>query len=243
MKKWMIVALLCVATAGFSQTGEKNFIDRNYMEVTGKAELEIVPDMIYVKITLGDKDHKEKLTLAEQEKRMTEKMTEVGIDTHRDLTVMDFASNLKSTLFKSDVALTKQYQLLVRDAKTLQRVFFEFQKMGISRVSIEKLEHSKIEQHRKDVKVTAVKAAKEKAERLAEALGQTIGKALYVQETDFMNPHSVSNALYGRAPGVNLKIRGLSSNLDLFPSDETETVVEFEKIRVESTFLVRFELL
>ena len=39
-----------------AQTGEKNFIDQNYIEVTGTAEMEIVPDEIYLKIVLSEKD-------------------------------------------------------------------------------------------------------------------------------------------------------------------------------------------
>ena len=38
-----------------AQTGEKNFIDQNYIEVTGTAEMEIVPDEIYLKIVLSEK--------------------------------------------------------------------------------------------------------------------------------------------------------------------------------------------
>ena len=156
MKKLISVLLLSVSMVGFAQTGEKNFIDQNYIEVTGKAELEISPDMIYLKIVLSDKNNKDKLTLPEIEKKMTDKLSEIGVDVNKDLSLIDFVSNLKAYLFKTDVILTKQYQLLVHDSKTLQKVFLEFQKLGISNVSIVKLEHSSIEQYRKDVKISAI---------------------------------------------------------------------------------------
>jgi uncharacterized protein YggE len=133
----------------------------------------------------------------------------------------------------------------VHDAKTLQRVFFELQKLGISDVSIEKLDNSKIEQYRKEVKISAVKAAKEKAELIAAALNQQIGKALFVQESDNMNLYTTSNYLSGMASGVNVKIRGASSinnNLDIYEARDEYLDIEFEKIKVESTFLVRFVL-
>jgi uncharacterized protein YggE len=44
------------------------------------------------------------------------------------------------------------------------------------------LEHLDIEQCRRDVKVLAVKAAKEKAEQLTLALNQKIGKAIWQKE-------------------------------------------------------------
>jgi hypothetical protein len=90
--------------------------------------LEIAPDMIYLKIVMKDKDNKDKLTLPELEKKMIDKLTEMGIDVNKDLSLMDFVSDLKAYLLRiNDIILTKQYQLLVRDAKTLQKIFLEFQ--------------------------------------------------------------------------------------------------------------------
>ena len=241
LKNSIIGLLLSISAVGFAQIGEKNFIDQNYIEVTGKAELEIAPDMIYLKIVLGDKNNKDKLTLSEIEKKMIDKLSEIGIDVNRDLSLLDFVSNLKAYFLKTDVVLTKQYQLIVHNSKTLQTVFVEFQKLGISNVSIVKLEHSEIEQYRKDVKVLAINAAKDKAEMLAIALNQKIGKAIYVQEADNLNRIATSNLMQGRMAGVtnsNVTIRGSSyENLN-----DMETDIEFEKIKIESTFLVRFAL-
>ena len=178
MKQLIIGLFLSISIIGLAQTGEKNFIDQNYIEVTGKAELEISPDIIYVKIVLSDKDNKEKLALPEIERRMINILSEIGIDVNKDLSLIDFASNLKSYWLKSNVTLKKQYQLTVHDAKTLQEIFFEFQKLGISNVSVEKLDHSKMEQYRKDVKVSAIKAAKEKAELLAIAVESRYWKSV-----------------------------------------------------------------
>jgi len=140
---------------------------------------------------------------------------------------------LRSYLLKTnDVILTKQYQLLVRDAKTLQRIFLEFQHLGISNVSITKLEHSKIEQYRKEVKVLAVKAAKEKAEMLAIALNQKIGKAIYIREADDL----IINRGYGLESNFLIKMPFDG----YFTSEEND--IEFKKIKVESMFLVRFAL-
>lgn len=238
MKQLIITLLLSISVCGFAQTGEKNFIDQNYIEVTGKAEMEIAPDMIYLKIVLSDRDNKDKLVLSEIERKMINKLSEIGVDTDKDLSLLDFASNLKSHWLKQNVALTKQYQLIVRDAKTLQKLFFEFQKLGISNTSIEKLEHSKIEQYRKDVKVNAVKAAKEKAELFAKAVNQNIGKALYIQEADNLSPHLPSNILHRGMTGTNVKMTGFSSE----PLKDDASDIEFDKIKIESTILARFEL-
>lgn len=238
MKQLSIILLLSIYVNTFAQGGEKNFIDQNYIEVTGKAELEIVPDMIYLKIVLSDKDNKEKLTLPKIEEKVKNKLSEAGVDVNKDLSLKDFAGNLRPYGFKANVALTKEYQLIVHDARTLQKVFLELQKLGISNVSIEKLEHSKIEQYRKEVKVNAVKAAKEKAGLLTGAINQNIGKALYIQEADALSPYLASNALAGRIAGANVKMKSVSYD----SVEDAILEIEFEKIKVESTILVRFEL-
>jgi len=233
--------LLSLSFVGFAQTetGQKNFINQHYIEVTGKAELEIVPDMIYLKIQLSDKDNKDKLTLPEIEKIMIQKLDEAGVDMDKDFFLVDFISNLKTSLFKSsNVVLSKQYQVIVHDAQTLQKIFFEFQKLGISNVSIEKLDHSNMEQYIKDARIKAIKAAKEKAEAMAVALKQSIGRAIYIQEANNQSPYLVSNVLQGRLTGVNAKVRGIGRILE----EEAPSDMEFEKIKIESAVLVRFEL-
>lgn len=236
MKRLLIGLLLTISLTGFAQTGDKNFIDQNYIEVTGKAEMEIVPDMIYLKVILSDKDNKNKQSLEEIDKSMISKLTEIGVDISKDLSIKDFDSNFKlSWISKTDVVLTKQYQLVVHDTKTLQKVYFEFQKFGISNVSIDKFDHSKIEQFRKEVKINAIKAAKDKAEGLTAAINQTIGKALFIQEADYLNPYLLSNSLQGRVAGV--QIRGNTSSYESSVSE-----IEFEKIKLEYAILVRFEL-
>lgn len=237
MKRLLIGFLLTISFSGFSQTGEKNFIDQNYIEVTGKAELDIIPDMIYLKIILSDKDNKNKQSLDEIEKSMIGKLTEIGIDLNKDLSVKDFASNFKSYwLSKSDVILTKEYQLIVHDTKVLQKIFFEFQRLGISNVTIEKLDNTKIEKFRKEVKINAIKAAKDKAESLTVSLNQAIGRAIYIQELE--NPY-FANALQGRVAGMNVRMKSAA----LGSSDDSSAPdVEFEKINLQYSILVRFEL-
>jgi len=238
MKHLIIGLFLTISLTGIAQTGDKNFIDQNYIEVTGKAEMELVPDMIYLKIILSDKDNKNKQSLEEIDKAMINKLTEIGVDIIKDLSIKDFVSNYKSYwISKTDIVLTKQYQLIVHDTKTLQKVYFEFQKLGISNMSIDKLEHSKIEQFRKEVKVNAIKAAKDKAEALTGAVNQTIGKALFIQEADYLNPNLMANSLQGRMG--NVQIRKSSSD---YSYESAVSEIEFEKIKLEYTILIRFEL-
>src|SRR5665647_3049367 len=98
MKKIILAGLLLFSTimAANAQTGEKNFIDKPYIEVTGKAEMEIVPDEIYMAIVINEKDNKRKISLAQAEKDMVAKLKSLGIDTKKNLSVKDLSSNFKN---------------------------------------------------------------------------------------------------------------------------------------------------
>lgn len=217
-----------------AQSGDKNFIDQNYIEVIGKSEIEIRPDLIYIKILLSEKDNKNKISLVERENIMISKLKEIGIDINKDLLVKDISSNFKFyLLIKSEILLSKEYQVLVRDAKTVGRVFIELENIEISNVSIEKLDNTDIDRYRRDVKISAIKAAKEKAEALSNAIGQNIGRAIFIQELE--------NNYRSGTPGAssNVVLRGTSS---LYGSRSPEQEIDFEKIKLEYSILCRFEL-
>ena len=55
MKRMMIVvAALLMASPLFAQ--QKTFLDQPYIEVTGRAEMEVATDEIYVLITINEQD-------------------------------------------------------------------------------------------------------------------------------------------------------------------------------------------
>lgn len=229
MRHFSLITLILLAYTAFSQLETKNFIDQNYIEVTGKAETEIVPDEIYLKILLNEKDSKNKVPVTALEKQMAESLKGLGIDISKDLAIKDLGSNFKNYVLKSDaIVLSKEYQLKVNTGKLASQVFLELEKLGISNISIDKLDHSNIEQYRNEIKADAIKAAKEKAKLLTTAIGQDIGRAIYIQEQQIYRPHLESNAF---------RVRGVASMNSAEPLD-----IDFEKIKLEYSVFVRFEL-
>ena len=167
---------------------------------------------------------------------MLSKLNELGIDISKDLAVKDLLSNFQYYWFiKADILLSKEYQLLVHDAKTAGKVFIELQNIGISNVSINRIENSKITDYRRQVKVEAIKAAQEKAKDLAQAIGQEIGRAIFVQEIE-TNYRTLAGS-----PGSNsnIVIRGTSN---ISGSNASEPDIEFEKVHLEYSIVARFEL-
>ena len=234
MKYILSILISVFAANSFSQMGQKNFIDQNYIEVTGKAEKEVTPDQIYLKIVVNEADSKGKQTLEELERGMIKKLSGIGIDVKKDLVIVDMASNFKNYWLKNkDIYSMKEYQVKCKDARTAGLVFQELESIGISNISIDRIDHSELDKFREEVKVAAIKAAKQKAEALAGAIDQPIGKAIYILEQDYQLYKATANVQMSA-----MNIRGFS-DAESMPLPE----IEFEKIKLEYTIRVSFELL
>jgi uncharacterized protein len=232
MKKVMLLAVVTIfVTASYGQS--KNFIDQNYIEVEGFAEKKVTPNEIYLNIVINEKDFKNK-TVKALEGVMIAQLKEAGIDVEKQLKMSDFTSNFKKYwLKKSDINQMREYVLCVSDAQTAGNVFLRLESVEISNVSILRIDHSDREQLKKEVKADAIKAAKEEATLLAGAIGQEVGRALYIDES--RTPvYRYSDAMMVRAQKVNTGFE--------FDEESAAPNIEFEKIELQATVTVRFEL-
>ncbi|MFV0607036.1 MAG: SIMPL domain-containing protein [Niabella sp.] len=228
MKKLILALSLLISMQSFAQFGTKNFIDQNYIEVTGTAEIELVPDMIYIKVLLREQDLKGRSTVTETEKKMMAQLKAIGIDVSKNVTIKDFSGQLRSKTFSKDVALNKEYIILVNDGKTAAKVFTELDKIQITNISIDRLDNSKMEEARRNVKINAIKIAKAKADGLAEAIGQKAGRAIHIAEYQ-----------YGYLP---VQSNTISAAGYLEKDEETFDNLNFENLKVKSTISCKFEL-
>jgi len=232
MKKLILIILTILSISGFSQT--KNFIDQNFIEVTGKAEMEIIPNEIYLTIVLNEKDFKGKEDLQIIEQSLINKLKEIGINTSENLAVKDMVSNFKDYWIKSkEIKTSKVYQLKVTNAEMAGKVFQELELLGISNINVERVEHSEILDYKQKVKIAAIKAAKTKADSLTKAIDQSCGRAIYIQELN----HQIYSGL-NRTSTSNIMVREVNN---LIQSNK-EFEIEFKSIKLEYAILVRFEL-
>jgi uncharacterized protein len=238
MKRTTTILLLLISSLLYSQSNENNFIAQSYIEVTGVGEMEVIPNQIFLKIFINEKDIKTKSTIDELELSMINKLTEIGIDVEKDLIIVDLASNFKYYFIKENrIYVSKEFELMVLDAETVGKVIQELELLNISNISISRVDHSDIEKFKKEVKVQAIKAAKDKAEALVKEIDQTLGKAIIIKEIDNIQ---VINSLSGRVAGYELaNIRIRENRVE---SEETLYKIEFEKIKLQYSILVRFEM-
>ena len=160
MKKTIVLAAALLIAAGASAQ-EKNFLDKPYIEVTGKADMEVTPDEIYVRIVINEKDNKGKVSVEQQEKEMFRRLKAAHIDIEKDLVVQDMSSDLQTYFLRKNAILsTKTYQLKVSSAAQLGQAFEALQAAGIADVNIERTDVSNMDELRQQVRADAAKAGR-----------------------------------------------------------------------------------
>ena len=232
MKKLKLTTLFIV-TFLVGQTQTKNFIDQPYIEVSGSADTLVTPNEIYIRILLAEKDTRDRVPIEELESKLVTALKSLGLDTEKDLTTADMTSNFKFYLLKSkDVMKTKLYTLKVKDAVTATQVFIKLEELGISNTSIDRVDHSDLENIRNIMRTNAISNAKARAIALTKPLNQVVGQAIHIADTE-----NYSQQLQGRVAGI--QIRGATT----IQSDYKELPkIEFEKIKVTANINAKFIL-
>ncbi len=223
--------LFLVIANGFSQT--KNFIDQPYIETMSKVDTLVTPDKIFMNIIITEQDTKGKISVEELESKMETALKSLDIDTKKDLTLNDLASNFKKYfLRRQDVLKSKSYTLILEDAITAGKVIIALENLKISNVAIEKTEYSEIEELKLTLKSRAVLKAKKQAQFMAEPLGQKVGGPIFISD---LSGSSIYRS--NRAENNMFLAKVSSSEKEFTPAD-----ISFEKIKVESIISIKFKI-
>jgi uncharacterized protein YggE len=233
MKKFALLALILIGTKSISQT--KNFIDLPYIETTVKVDTLVIPDRIYLNISITEKDTKGKTSVEELESRMNNKFKSLGINVETQLTLNDLSSNYKKYFLKQqDILKTKNYTLVLYDAKISGKVLIALEEIEISNVILEKTAYSKEDEMYLILKSKAIEKAKKQAIAMTKPLNQKVGNAIFISDLN----NNFIRGLSGSAAGINIRgAKSISSNNEFIPAD-----IEFAKIKIETSLNVNFKL-
>lgn len=235
MNQLTILCLLFLSTLAYGQTTTQAPEKTAYIDVTGTAEKEVIPDEIYIQIIIREKYvNKVKVSIEEQEVKLKNALKTIEIDLS-NLFLSDANANyVKVSWQKKDVLTKKDYTLKVTNATEVGKVFQELDKLEITEASISKVNHSKIDSLQQEVRVLAIKAAKEKADYLLAAIGEQTGKPLIVTEA----PITLSRQDIARMP-VRSASLGTSS---IEGSDQKAYEIDFQKIKLSASIYVKFSI-
>ncbi|TVZ56776.1 hypothetical protein OD91_2074 [Lutibacter sp. Hel_I_33_5] len=233
MKYYKLIILLLFTSVIFSQSN--SIIENPFIEVVGKSEKEIIPDEIYIDILIRERIVRgKKQTIDILENQLKNELKKIKIP-ESNLSISDVNAFLAKTgWWKEEVLSTANYTLKVNDVDKLKKLFNQFDKLKISEVNITKATHSNIETIKKENRIAAIKAAKEKADYLLTSIGQKTGKPIKINELNNNNNNNHQNYVMANNMNNNYamsKIRGIKNE-----------TIQFQKIKITSSIYAKFSI-
>lgn len=236
MKNSLLLIALLATTISFGQTA-KPIEEKPFIEVVGTADQEVTPDEIYINIVIRERyANREKITIETQEEDLKSALRGIGIDI-KNLYLSDANADYVKVKWRTkDVLTKKEYTLKVNTATSVGEVFQLLDKIEITDAYIGRVNHSKLDSLKKENKIKAIKAAKEKADYLLAAIGEQAGKPLIIQERDnaYINP--VTANYTNRLDEV--VVAGYGYNQSRAKSEDQE--IQFKKIKIQSSIYIKY---
>ncbi|MDR6565852.1 hypothetical protein SAMN05660461_2675 [Chitinophaga ginsengisegetis] len=225
MKKVMLLAAgLFFALSTFAQQTDKQPPVKK-IEVNGSAEMEITPDEIYFNISLREYlKGKTKVEISTLEKQLQKAVSDAGIP-KADFTIENVYGNNFEILRKKkdpqEFMARKQYRLKLSKLDKINEILGAVDAEGIENARIASYSSSKMEAYRKEVKIKALQAAKEKAEYMLSAIGNKTDGVIEIQE---MNTDNYSD------------VRPMMSNYMAKSADSAEAAsdIDFKTIKIRA---------
>jgi uncharacterized protein YggE len=125
-----------------------------------------------------------------------------------------------------DFLATKSFLLQVDNVKMMNDLLSKLDAEGVNSMSIASVSHSKIDTYNMELKIQALKVAKEKATTLLRAIDEEIGGAIEIEEIEFSN-----------APNYNRNVMMMKAESDSYQSE-----LEYKNITLSANIRAVFEI-
>lgn len=214
--------------------------DRNktpYIEVYGTAEDYFMPDEIHLNITILERmKGKEKITLQWQETNLIMALQRAKLP---ELAMNQASSQYVNVKWKKDQNIASaKYALILQNATQVSQTMRILDSLEIQNAYLGKVTHSKIDSLNKEMRIQAIKAAKEKALYLTQAIDEKLGSPLVVQEESTYRANSYKQE--------SLNVRGARNDASYYYGDGIKSqpaTLTFEKIKLRSKMYIKFEII
>lgn len=222
----LVAGLFLAMTTWAQQTDNKPPVKK--IEVNGSAEIEITPDELYLNISLREynKNKNTKVDIATLEQQLQKAIAAAGIP-KENLTIENvYGTNYdwywKKKKNDQDFMARKQYRLKLNKLDKVNSILGAIDAEGIENVNMASFTHSKMDQYRKEAKIKALQAAKEKAGYLLDAIGEKMSGVIEVQEIPTDNYSDVR-------PMANMMMSKMAD-----ASQEAMPDIDFKTIKVRA---------
>jgi len=226
MKKIILLAALAALTVNsFAQ----NVDLRRKIEVTGIAEQEVTPDIINVSISLQEyMNGRTKVTIDQLETQLEHAVKDAGI-AKEDFTINNVSAYNNSYQKKKnpDFLASKQYFIKFHDLNKFNEVLSQVDPKGIQSTNIDSYDYSKMPALKRELKIQALLAARDKATYLLNSINEKLGSVINITETD--------NSNY---PGPRM----LYANKVMSSNTTGDSDIDFKKIKLSFQVNAVFEI-
>jgi uncharacterized protein len=231
-------AVLLLTTTAFAQAQVNPY--PKTITVNGSAEMEIIPDEIYVQVDLKEYEKKGqgKINIETIKRNFLNNVKAIGIpDSLVSIAAYDgFGGNpwLRKKNKKNELFASISYQVKIKTSKQLDDLVDKLDDEATTNFYIQRTSHSKLAEYRKQLKIQAVKAAKEKAQYLSQAIDENIGVAVTINEpTEYYQP-------YYNTMRSNVMMKQEAMAADMANADGVP--VDFRKMKLKYDVMVVFAL-
>jgi uncharacterized protein len=239
MKNLFIALFALLSIGAFAQD---NKLPRT-INVNGSAELEVVPDEIYVQVELREYDKKGvgKINIEKIRENFLKEAKSIGLS-EADLSVQGYSGwdgnywlYKKNKKQNPDMKAGITYWVKVSSTAKMDELVNKMDDEATQNFFIAKVSHSKLKEFRKQLKIEAIKAAKEKAIYLSAAIGENVGEAITINE-----PNEVG---YYPPPMYRTRVANQSMAVEgNVAGDGAAMNVDFKKIKLQFDVNVVFAL-
>ncbi len=237
-KLYLSLTAILFTLSSFAQTQINPY--PKTITVTGSAEMEIIPDEIYVQVDLKEYDKKVqgKINIETIKRNFLNNVKAIGIaDSLVSIAAYDgFGGNpwLRKKNKKNELLASISYQVKIKTSKQLDDLVEKLDDEATTNFYIQRTSHSKLSEYRKQLKIQAIKAAKEKAQYLTEAINEKAGEAVTINEpTEYYQP-------YYNTMRSNVMMKEQAMDQDMATADGNP--VDFRKIKLKYDVTVVFSV-
>lgn len=240
MKKIFIPLIAIFTLLSFRVVSQETAKMPRTINVSGSAEMEVVPDEIYVIIELREYDKKGggKVDIDAIKNNFLRGALSIGIP-EADISVQGYQGwDGNYWLYKRnkkknpDLKASITYQVKISTTKKMDELVDKLDDEATQNFYIARVAHSKLQEFKKQLKIQAVKAAKEKANYLADAINEKVGEAITIND-----PNEI-----GGYPQPMYANRMLMKNQAMSEAADVSANIDFKKIKLQFEVNVIFAL-
>ncbi len=233
---FLFLASSVLAMTGFAQTSPNPY--PRTITVNGSAEVEVIPDEIYVQVDLKEYERKGAGKIG------IDKIRQDFLTAARSLNLPDSSITIsgydgangnpwwrKKNKLKDELYASISYQVKLKSSAQVDQLVDKLDDAATQNFFVQRTSHSKLAEFRKQLKIQAIKAAKEKAGYLAEAINEQVGVAVTINEP---------NEYYQPYYNTMANQRMMKAEMDQSAPDQPQA--DFKKIKIKFDVNVVFAL-